>query len=347
MKLVFIRLASMSQQAWTCGGSTFTVAQYTTPIRTIQSLPSSSLSTLWLSLFKAPHPPKILGAQLQPTATNQHRAEMTYVNHGSITAVGILFPTLAVLCVSVRIWVWRKYASGTFVDDILIIPAAVYARIDLETVSTSLTSSTDLCNRGRHSLSRWYVSWYYMRADRKTKSTIVQERNRVTLAVIHQHSRQRMYFRKWECIKSRWSRYVIIVGVFLWSIHWCTASQLEYGFWPVNNFSIGFTKLSILFLYRRIFQGRTRRTAFDVINWFLIILTICWTLAFSLTELFACGAHANYAWGTLYELRYDCVNTFQVFAVSSSINFIVDLAILIEPIAVVCPHNRWMTEMIY
>lgn len=203
---------------------------------------------------------------------------MTYVSYASLTAIGILFPTLAIASLSVRFYIWRKHSRTTAIDDILIIPAAIL----VIGAGIALVVGAQLGFVGGH-----------------TPENPTEE---------------------------------VFQGVHHRQIEF---EQLEYGFWPVNNFSIGFTKLAILFFFRRIFRGRSKRTAFDIANWTLIGLTICWTLAFSFTELFACGKHIEYAWGTIYQLRYQCVNTFQVFVVSSTINFIIDLAILILPLAMV------------
>lgn len=50
---------------------------------------------------------------------------MTYVTEGTITAIGILFPCLAVICFAVRMQSQRRYAQGIEIDGMLAIPAGV------------------------------------------------------------------------------------------------------------------------------------------------------------------------------------------------------------------------------
>lgn len=50
---------------------------------------------------------------------------MTYVTEGTITAIGILFPCLAVISFAVRLQAQRRYSKGIEIDGMLAIPAGV------------------------------------------------------------------------------------------------------------------------------------------------------------------------------------------------------------------------------
>ncbi|PWY95511.1 hypothetical protein BO94DRAFT_619931 [Aspergillus sclerotioniger CBS 115572] len=50
---------------------------------------------------------------------------MTYINTGSITAIGIIFSVLAIISFAIRASGWRRYPRNLEIDDILIIPAAL------------------------------------------------------------------------------------------------------------------------------------------------------------------------------------------------------------------------------
>lgn len=50
---------------------------------------------------------------------------MTYVNKSSVSAIGIIFPVLAIISLAIRASGWRRYSRNIEIDDILIIPAAV------------------------------------------------------------------------------------------------------------------------------------------------------------------------------------------------------------------------------
>lgn len=51
--------------------------------------------------------------------------KMTYINKGSVTGIGVLFPVLALLSLAIRFCAWRVAARRIEIDDILIIPSAV------------------------------------------------------------------------------------------------------------------------------------------------------------------------------------------------------------------------------
>lgn len=50
---------------------------------------------------------------------------MTYVNIGSVTAIGVIFPILATIAMTLRGQAWRLYSKTVQVDDVLIIPSFV------------------------------------------------------------------------------------------------------------------------------------------------------------------------------------------------------------------------------
>lgn len=50
----------------------------------------------------------------------------SYVNKESMTAIGILFPTLALVFLGLRLYgFWRHSSRGVALDDVFVIPAAV------------------------------------------------------------------------------------------------------------------------------------------------------------------------------------------------------------------------------
>lgn len=115
-----------------------------------------------------------------------------------------------------------------------------------------------------------------------------------------------------------------------------TSTQLEYGFWIAYVVAVGLIKLSILFFFRHLFQGRAYRNLFDYINWTLITLTTAWTLAFTLNIVFICGSEPAALWQTSFWEEQKCVNTYALFLTCAISNFLIDLGIVVEPIAMVC-----------
>lgn len=50
---------------------------------------------------------------------------MTYVTQGTVTAIGIIFPCLAIVCLAMRMHAQRHYSTVFDIDAILVIPATV------------------------------------------------------------------------------------------------------------------------------------------------------------------------------------------------------------------------------
>lgn len=72
-------------------------------------------------------------------------------------------------------------------------------------------------------------------------------------------------------------------------------------------FAFGFTKLSILFFYRKIFcSNRVATDAFGIITWVVIGLVVAWTLAFGVGAIFLCGVHPTYAWAPVGVVAEKC-----------------------------------------
>ncbi|KAA8642400.1 uncharacterized protein ATNIH1004_011344 [Aspergillus tanneri] len=113
--------------------------------------------------------------------------------------------------------------------------------------------------------------------------------------------------------------------------------KFEYAFWIAHVLDIGFIKLALLFLFRRIFKSNAFRTPFDYANWTLIILVILWTVVFLFFEVFACGADPSVSWSDLYSLRQKCVDTFAMQTGCAVFSWIMDLAILVEPLFMIAP----------
>jgi len=73
--------------------------------------------------------------------------------------------------------------------------------------------------------------------------------------------------------------------------------QLEFAFFICMILSYGFIKLSVLFFYRRLFALSSSK--FENVTRVAIVISISWTLAFLLVQIFSCGVHFEYHWGPL------------------------------------------------
>ncbi|KAJ4407497.1 hypothetical protein N0V82_009890 [Gnomoniopsis sp. IMI 355080] len=106
----------------------------------------------------------------------------------------------------------------------------------------------------------------------------------------------------------------------------------QYVFWIFHSLDIGLIKLSLLLFFRRIFKGHGRRTAFDIANWTLIILTAIWTTSAVVLSVFECGLHPEGTWTGLAELRRKCVDNFSMYSGLAIVSWVLDIAVLIEPL---------------
>jgi len=107
--------------------------------------------------------------------------------------------------------------------------------------------------------------------------------------------------------------------------------QCEWAFEVIQPFALGFTKLSILYFYRRIFRGRF----FNLTIWVLIEITTTWLIAFEFAAIFDCNTHFSANWGSLAELKANCDNSFSELAAYSISDVIIDIFILVLPIPLV------------
>ena len=98
--------------------------------------------------------------------------------------------------------------------------------------------------------------------------------------------------------------------------------------------SYGFTKLSIIAFYRRIFVSRPN-APFDVAAKVLGVVTLLWTICYVLIDIFACGSHVTANWGPLSEqLEYCPVGYTSEYGFVIS-DLILDFALLVMPLPVV------------
>ncbi|KAK6835049.1 hypothetical protein PG990_000144 [Apiospora arundinis] len=108
--------------------------------------------------------------------------------------------------------------------------------------------------------------------------------------------------------------------------------KFQYAFWICHVLTIGFIKLTILFLFRRIFKGRSFRTKFDYANWCLISCVALWTVISLFLYIFACGDKPSRSWTSLQQLRGACMDTNSLQSGCAAFSWIMDLAILLEPL---------------
>ncbi|KAI1172799.1 hypothetical protein F4777DRAFT_601255 [Nemania sp. FL0916] len=107
----------------------------------------------------------------------------------------------------------------------------------------------------------------------------------------------------------------------------------ELSFW--GNIPRALAKLSVLYFYRRIFQGKI----FSIVSLVLIIITSIWGASFFFATLFTCYP-IHYAWTSTNgqpEFEAHCFNPVPLFYANAVSNMILDIFILLIPGSMVWP----------
>ena len=109
-------------------------------------------------------------------------------------------------------------------------------------------------------------------------------------------------------------------------------SQYKYGFQTTEKVAFGLIKLSILFLWRRIF-GHV--CAFNIASWIMIGIIIAWSTAFFFATVFQCGLDWSLNWAPIAVFLTQCSNTLDMLTVFTATDIITDLLIIAMPIPMV------------
>ena len=114
--------------------------------------------------------------------------------------------------------------------------------------------------------------------------------------------------------------------------------QINYAFTVLVIFAFGLIKLSIIFLYRRLFVTR-RGTYFDWITKISISVVLLWTISFFFGFIFGCGTHFSAEWGSFRDYHMYCgvvIDLMNPLVVSDLVS---DVMILCLPLPVVSVYS--------
>ncbi|KAI0381224.1 hypothetical protein F5Y04DRAFT_256037 [Hypomontagnella monticulosa] len=95
--------------------------------------------------------------------------------------------------------------------------------------------------------------------------------------------------------------------------------------------SLGLSKTSVLYLYRRIFYVYSR---FLLVNTILIVIVVSWAVAFFFATVFQCKDPVT-LWTSFEYARTNCVDTIPFYYAVSITGFITDLLILTSPLPII------------
>lgn len=115
------------------------------------------------------------------------------------------------------------------------------------------------------------------------------------------------------------------------------AEKYKYGFQTTEKIAFGLIKLSILFLWRRIF-GHVQ--TFNIISWVMIGVTIAWSTAFFFATVFQCGLDWSLNWAPIGIFLTQCSNTLNMLTVFTATDIITDILIIAMPMPMI-----WSLQM--
>ncbi|KZZ89200.1 hypothetical protein AAL_07848 [Moelleriella libera RCEF 2490] len=95
--------------------------------------------------------------------------------------------------------------------------------------------------------------------------------------------------------------------------------------------SLGFSKLSVLFLYRRIFY---MHQGFLTVNLVLMVVVAAWAISFIFVTVLQCKDPVT-LWTSFEYARTNCVETVSFYYAVSITGFITDLMILVSPLPII------------
>ncbi|THC96963.1 hypothetical protein EYZ11_003571 [Aspergillus tanneri] len=123
--------------------------------------------------------------------------------------------------------------------------------------------------------------------------------------------------------------------------------QIQYFADIAAILAFGFTKLSILFFYRKIFcSAGISKTVFDVITWVVIVLVVAWTTAFGFGAIFLCGVHPTNAWAPVAVVSEKCSAQLKLLEGYAISDFIMDVIIWLLPIPKILALNMSLRKRI-
>lgn len=102
--------------------------------------------------------------------------------------------------------------------------------------------------------------------------------------------------------------------------------------------SLGFSKVSVLCLYRRLFHIHPR---FMIVNAVFMGIVVAWAISFFFVTAFQCKDPSS-LWAMFEYQRVHCVQTVSFYYAVSITGFVTDLMILISPIPLILKlHLPW------
>ncbi|KAK2589608.1 hypothetical protein QQS21_012717 [Conoideocrella luteorostrata] len=108
--------------------------------------------------------------------------------------------------------------------------------------------------------------------------------------------------------------------------------KYKYAYQTSEKIAFGLIKLSILFLWKRLF-GRSK--ALTILCYVMIGVIVAWTIAFFFETVFQCGSNWPMNWAPIFVFLAECTASLDVLTVFGVSDVVTDLIILAMPIPLI------------
>lgn len=110
------------------------------------------------------------------------------------------------------------------------------------------------------------------------------------------------------------------------------AQKYKYAFQTTEKIAFGLIKLSLLFLWKRIFS---RARLFVIFCWVMIGVISAWCIAFFFSTLFQCGTQWDWNWAPIGFFLTECADTLDMLTAFTATDLFTDFIIMFMPVPLI------------
>jgi hypothetical protein len=123
------------------------------------------------------------------------------------------------------------------------------------------------------------------------------------------------------------------------------ALEMFFAFDIFAVLSMGLTKISALFFFKRIFCTGHKKEVFNYITIGSVIIIVLWMIAFLIMSFFECGTHISAEWTSdaAVAAKY-CTHNYPVLEGLAISDFLLDIFVLLLPIPKVRYQSPYSTR---
>ncbi|KAK6953910.1 hypothetical protein Daesc_003872 [Daldinia eschscholtzii] len=111
-----------------------------------------------------------------------------------------------------------------------------------------------------------------------------------------------------------------------------TAQKYKYIFQVIEKPAFGLIKLSLIFLWKRLFKPAKY---FSAVCWVMIVITSGWSLSFFFATLFQCGTKWKFNVADVKTFRNECNSSPSMIAAFTGLDLLTDVIIMFMPVPLI------------